>query len=225
MIFYTIVSGGWTCFGGYGLLPDMKKSGLGLVLGMLVGLGGGSSARADWEATMAMTIPEKAAMEGHIRMSKDKVRLDMSSPMPMSSIVHTDKGKAYTLMHPMKMIVETDIKQMNNQIPMCKATEIDACLTKQGFKKTGAAKVGKYDCDIYESKHEHKGKTLTVKLWRPKGLKEVPAVRVEATPQGEKTIVTELRDVEVKAQAASHFEVPKDYRNMGAMKIPGMEGV
>lgn len=182
-------------------------------------------ARADWEATMAMTIPEKAAMEGHIRMSKDKVRLDLTSPMAMSSIVHTDKGKAYTLMHPMKMIVETDIQQMNNQIPMCKASEIDACLAKQNYKKTGSAKLGKYDCDIYEAKVENKGKTMSIKLWRPKTLKEVPAVRVEATPQGEKTIVTELRNIETKAQAASNFEVPKDYRNMGNMKLPGMEGV
>jgi hypothetical protein len=180
------------------------------------------SAYADWEAKMEMSMPEKPKMEGRMRVSKDKVRLDMTSPMPMSSIVHTDKGKAYTLMHPMKMMMETDIRQADSQIPLCKASEIDSCLAKQGYKKVGSEKMGQYDCDVYAAKMSHKDKSMDIKLWRPKSLKEVPAVRVEAKPQGEGVIVTELKDIQVKTQAASHFEVPKDYRNMGNMKIPGV---
>ncbi len=185
---------------------------------------GSTLVRADWEAKMEMTLPEKPKMEGHMRMKKDRVRLDMTSPVPMSSIVHTDQGKAYTLMHPMKMMMETNIKQMESQIPMCKASEIDACLAKQGYKKVGSEKIGGHDCDVYAAKVEHKDKKVDIKLWRPKSMKEVPALRVEAKPEGEGegVILTELKDVQVKTQAASHFEVPKDYRSMGNMKIPGM---
>ena len=205
--------------------PGMTKQLLSCSLGMLLILVGAPGAKADWEATMVVNIPDKAAMEGHIRMGKDKVRLDITSPMAMSSIFHTDKGKAFTLMHAMKMLVETDVKQLDSQIPMCKTSEIDACLSKQGYKKTGTAKIGNYDCDVYEAKMDRKGKTMLVKLWRPKTLKEVPAIRVEATPQGESMISTHLKDISVGNQALSYFEVPKDYRNMGAMKLPGMEGI
>ena len=187
-------------------------------LGLLSTRGG---ARADWEGKMEITLPKQGKMEGMVHMKNDTLRVDMEKPLAISSIVNAAKGTAFSLVHAAKMIIETDIKGADQQIPACRASDVDACLARLGYKPVGEEMLGAYACKIYEAKMMRKGKPLTLRLWRPTAMKDVPALKIWAkSAEGE--VLTELKDVKEKSQSASYFELPKDYRNMGKMKLPGM---
>ena len=95
-----------------------------------------TAAFADWQADVATKFSNKEipAMNGRMKVKKDAVRIDMSEPMEISVIVDRKKKKAFTLMHPAKIVMDADLSQYDKQIPLCTATDPEACYPKIGLK-------------------------------------------------------------------------------------------
>ena len=172
-------------------------------------------AQADWEGKIASKIPPgnsgvPSNLNGTIRMKKDHLRLDLKSPMDMTFLADMSSKKAWTLIHGAKLLMATDISKFQAQAPMCTTDNIDECLAKKGFKKTGSETIDGHPCTIYDDKH--------TKLWRPNDLKEVPSLKTLVIQSPGKVIETYITEVKVGKQDATVFEVPADYHKMDGLQ-------
>ncbi len=185
---------------------------------VLTGLFFSFSAFSDWEGNFDVVATGPKSIQkvsGLMRMKKDKVRLDTTTPAVASTLVNLTTHKAWTLLTAQKMSMEVNLSQIEPYTPLCPAHEIESCLKKKNFKKVGSEKIENHMCSIYESEIQKNEKKITVKLWRPEDLKEVPALKsVVMDDSGSKT-ETLFSNVKMVAQADRYFTVPKDYRAMG----------
>lgn len=171
-------------------------------------------ARADWEGKMKWALPKgqgPTEINGTVRAKAPKMRIDIEmAGMPISLVLDSEKKKFVSLLHAQKMIKEMSFSEVEKHAPVClDPRDVEGCLKKQGFKKTGAEKMNGHPADIYSLTRNGGG---MVKVWRPTDLKEVPSVRTITTDRAGKTTEINILDIKTTAQAKSHFEVPSDYR-------------
>jgi hypothetical protein len=159
-------------------------------------------ARADWEADLKITGNEggkSSEITGYLRVRKALNRMDVKTPVDMSTIVDTKTGKAIILMHGQKLIMESDVKKLEQTALLCDASDVEKCLGKQGFKKGGTDTFDGHPCTIYEGERDHKGKKIKMKVWRPNDLKEVAFVKSVGTGEAMNFEMT-LRGVKTRSQ-------------------------
>jgi hypothetical protein len=136
-------------------------------------------------------------------------------------LVDWKTGKSMTLLDANKMVLEMDLRSAAQtaglSVPYCDAaTGIEKCLKEQGFVKVGAEEANGQACDIYESK----GPDGTLRIWRPKALGDLPAVRtVKVNASGKEEFRSDLLNVRAKAFDSKRFEIPAHYlkQDMTAM--------
>lgn len=174
---------------------------------------------ADWEGNFKTTItggknvPE---VSGVMRMKKELMRIDATTPATISTIVNLKSKKAWTLLHHQKMTMETNLSTVEAQTPVCGSVNIDECLKTKGFKKTGTETANGYPCTVYEADITGADKkTSHIKMWRPNSLKEVPSVKSVITSTGGNTAETNFSNIKTTPQADSLFAAPKNYQSMG----------
>lgn len=181
-------------------------------------------AHADWQADVATKFSKQdiPAMNGKMSVKKDSVRIDMSQPMEISVIVNRKQKKAFTLMHPAKIVMDADLSQYDQQIPLCSATAAESCYPKIGLKKTGIEKIDGKDCTIYEGNVKGRKKDgsedVAMKIWHPNGSMESPPLKSIATMKNGDTVESRFTDIVVKPLPDSTFSVPKGYQRAGAME-------
>ncbi len=174
--------------------------------------------QADWEGAFKVTstggknMPE---VTGLMRMKKDKVLLDAKKPTQAATLVNLKARKAWTLLHPQKMVMEINLSQIESYSPVCPANDIDACLKKKNFTITGTETANGHSCTVYETDTNRNGKKTHIKLWKPNDLSEVPMVKSIVTVKPEQTTETNIENIRTVAQADSYFTIPKDYHSMG----------
>ncbi|MBI3542289.1 MAG: DUF4412 domain-containing protein [Deltaproteobacteria bacterium] len=185
-------------------------------------------ARADWQGDIQMKAPRAGApeMSGKAFGKLGAMRMDMESPQgKMSAITDWKARKVWMLMHARKMVMEHGMDRAGVDLPHCTSDDIDTCLTREGFKKTGSETVNGHPCAIYEADRETEGRKSHHKLWRPTDLKEVPFVRAaHSGGNGETGQVDLLNAKVVAALDASLFTPPADYKPMSmptGMGAPG----
>jgi hypothetical protein len=180
-----------------------------------------ASAHADWQADLKIQT-EQRQMTGQARGRQGAMRMDMDTPQgKVSMITDWTKKKIWSLMHGQKIVMELNPSQAQVDIPKCAGgNDIDACLTAEGFKKTGSETVNGHACAVYQKDK--------VKLWRPTATKEVPFVRSSTSEGGKVTAQVDFINAKAAPQDASQFSPPKDYASMGGlpdmmsgMKQPG----
>ena len=176
---------------------------------------------SDWQGNFTVKVTgERKVPEasGIMHMKKDKLRMDTKTPAEVSTIVHLNAKKAWSLLHTQKMMMEVDLATIESQAPICAAADVDACLKKRGFKKIGAEEMNGHSCTVYEGAVFSKAKEdkkVHVKLWRPNDLKEVPAVRTVTSEASNTTVDTNFTEIETITQSDSLFMVPQGYHSMG----------
>lgn len=181
-------------------------------------------ALADWQADVATKFSNKEipSMNGKMSVKKDSVRIDMSQPMEISVIVNRQQKKAFTLMHPAKIVMDADLSQYDKQIPLCSATDAESCYPKIGLKKVGSEKIDGKDCAIYEGNVKGRKKDgsedVAMKIWHPNGKGETPPLKSIATMKNGDTVESRFTNVVVKSIPESTFTVPKGYQRAGAME-------
>lgn len=181
-------------------------------------------AHADWQADVATKFSNRdiPAMNGKMKVKKDSVRIDMSQPMEISVIVNRKQKKAFTLMHPAKIVMDADLSQYDQQIPLCSATAAESCYPKIGLKKTGTEKIDGKDCAIYEGNVKGRKKDgsedVAMKIWHPNGSTESPPLKSIATMKNGDTVESRFTNIVVKSLPDSTFSVPKGYQRAGAME-------
>ena len=169
-------------------------------------------ALADWEGVVKVTVSKNKSepsreISGTVRMKNEMIRLDTQYPIAMSAIINTKTNQSWSLIHLMKIFMEGDLSKLQGQTPVCGTLDIDECLKKQKFKKTGSEKVLGQKCTVYENEGETK-----VRLWRPNDLKEVASVKMITTESSGQTIETVISEIKQNVQSESHFKVPDNYR-------------
>ena len=181
------------------------------------------TARADWQGKLHITVVKgkdgkPTQIEGVMRMKKEFTRLDVSSPMDVSTIIDKKNQKTFALLHAQKMVMETDMKKSQIQAPICSTTGIEKCLEDQGFKKVGNEQFDGHPCALYEGDMKQKDKSFHIKLWRPEDLKEVPWIKSTGSDGNGTDVETHISDVQVVNQADSYFKVPAEYKSMGNLQ-------
>jgi hypothetical protein len=184
-----------------------------------------SPALADWEADLKLK-PRAGTMgpgparelQGKAHGRQSQLRMDLESPQgPMSMLINWEKHQLTLLLHSQKLAMQRDTGQ-DSDIPSCGTKDIEACLTSQGFKKSGSETVNGHPCTVYEKNAASAKGTVNTKIWRPTDLKEVPFVRSQSSDASGVTNLINLTNVKVGAQPDSLFVAPADYR---AMQAPG----
>ncbi len=190
-----------------------------------------SFASADWQGKVVTLIPQSDGSQreipGTIKMKGHKTRVDLTSPMQLSVVVDLKSKKSFALMHSQKLKMDGDLSQVQQQLPICSVSDIEGCLKKQGFKKTGEETLDMHPCTVYEGEVSHKNKKSKVKLWRPNDLKEVPSIKTVVQGEGGKDTVTTVTDIKSGPLNESEFTAPKDYRSLGNIQqlMKGIPGV
>lgn len=178
------------------------------------------SAQADWSARFEVTTqiprantqPQSTKVSGSVQAKEFRQRIELGGASPMVGIIDLKAGKAWSLMPASKLAVETSLSGLRSQIPQCDTRDVDQCLQRLGFKRTGREAISGEPCDIFETSQTWMGKRTTTRLWRPTRLGEVPALRtISTSPDGAST---ELRLSEVKIGFVpnARFEIPEGYR-------------
>lgn len=182
-----------------------------------------SPALADWGADLqfkpragAMGPGQARELQGKAYGRQSQMRMDLDSPRgPMSMLVNWEKHQTTLLLHSQKLAMQRDTGQ-DSDIPSCGTKDIDACLTSQGFKKSGSETINGHPCSVYEKDVASANGTLHTKVWRPTDLKEVPFVRSQSSDASGVTNLLNLTNVKVGPQPDSLFVAPTDYRTMQA---------
>jgi hypothetical protein len=192
-------------------------------------------ARADWEADLKISTGSgdgaRHGATGKMYMKGSRLRMDSEAEDTgkLSMIFDHEKKKMTTLQHAGKAAIEMDLGQLGalggqkekdliaNCNPKLGAT---VCLKQLDFKRAGSEKVNGFDCEIYEKKEEGDGGAQLTRLWHPKGMEEVPSVRVIRKDSAGKLVQQiDLLNLKAKAIPETVFAIPSDYqkRNMSAM--------
>ncbi|MBI3535244.1 MAG: DUF4412 domain-containing protein [Deltaproteobacteria bacterium] len=117
---------------------------------------------ADWDGSFEVIYTGKQSIPkvvGQMRMKKNQIRIDSTAPAQVSTLVNLKLKKAWTLLHAQKMLMETNVSNVEAYTQFCETSEIEACLKKRGFKKLGSESIQGHKCDIYESETKTDGKT------------------------------------------------------------------
>lgn len=191
-----------------------------------------SSAFADWQADVVTTFSRKdvPTMQGKMSVKNELIRIDMSTPMEMSVIVQKKKNKAYTLMHPAKVVMDADLKQYEKQIPACSTGAPESCYGKLGLKKTGSETVDGKSCVVYEGTVKGRAKDgsedVAMKIWHPTAAQDGPPAKFTVKTKDGETIESKYTNVKTGPLAASLFDVPKGYQRAGNMEdlLKGFKG-
>lgn len=194
----------------------LQRTLLGIFLALILPIW---AAHADWEGVIRvkMTGSSPSEVNGTMRMKKNQIRVDTKTPMDISTLIDLKKHKVWTLVNAPRLVMDADFSKIEGKAPLCGADNIDSCLAKQGFKKTGSETLDGHECTIYEGSVSSGSQKTEVKLWRPNDLKEVPSIKSVAKEKSGNTIETFVTQIHVKPQDDSYFALPKDYRSMGNM--------
>ncbi len=188
----------------------------GFVIG--VALSFSPQAHADWQANFTMTITKggesKVESTGVMHAKKTRIRMDLSTPHALSTIIDITTKKVWNIMPAQKMVMVMDVSHAQIKSPTCGTQNIDGCLKNLGFKKTGSETVDGHRCIVYSGSAGARGKEVPVKIWRPTDLKEVMMVKQEIQQGPGQTIETHLTNIKSVPQPASYFTVPAGYRTM-----------
>lgn len=207
-------------------MPNLRRALSGLVVASLLIA---SPALADWEADLqfkpragSMGPGPARELQGKAHGRQSQLRMDVESPRgPMSMLVNWEKHQLTLLVHSQKLAMQHDTGQ-DSDIPSCGTKDIEACLTSQGFKKSGSETVNGHPCAVYEKDVTSAKGTVHTKIWRPTDLKEVPFVRSQSSDASGVTNLINLTNVKVGPQPDSLFVAPTDYRTMQA-PVPGAQ--
>jgi hypothetical protein len=182
-------------------------------------------AQADWQAQVKTEVTGKqqiAPIDGTMRVGKDGVRIDVSTPADLSMIVQTKKKKAFNLIHAAKIVMESDLTQYENNIPACSTSDPEACYKKLGLKKTGTEMIDGKKCEVIEGEI----KESKTKIWHPVGQKEGPPLRSVVFLKEGGRVESNFSNVQIKSIPGSVFTVPAEYKAAGKIEdlmknIPG----
>lgn len=166
--------------------------------------------RADWEGQFKVKITGKKSMPestGVVRMKKDRIRLDAKTPADVTTLINLKTNQAWTLLNLQKIMMEVNLKTIAGHLPLCGTKNIEECLKKQGFRKTGTETLQGHPCSLYETKN--------IKLWRPDQLKEVPALKTIVSSESG-TTETEFSNIKMSPQADPLFVAPKNFQSVGS---------
>ena len=183
------------------------------------------AAHAGWEGELRNSgkgIPRE--MQGRrveIQGHRMRMETEVNGMGRSVFIVDWKTGKSMTVLDANKMVLEMDLRSAAQtaglSVPYCDATlGVEKCLKEQGFVKVGSEDVNGQACDIYENK----GSDGTLKIWRPKNLGDLPAVRtVKLSASGKEEFRSDLLNVQPKNYDSKRFEVPSSYlkQDMTAM--------
>ncbi len=178
-------------------------------------------AHADWEGKFTVWIKNAdgstaSQKAGQIKMRDEKARIDLKDPQEISAVIDTRTRKALNIIHKMKMAAEVDLGYFEVDAPLCGAKDVDGCLKRHGFKKTGEATEFGEPCAVYECKFKSRGRKKSMKIWRPLKQKEVPALRALITGEaGGKSIETVVTEIKHADQDEGLFKAPVGYRDFG----------
>jgi hypothetical protein len=175
-------------------------------------------AGAGWEGEVK-TVGKSIPAPGHtsrFEVEGSRMRLETTLPGMGPSLLLVDwkSGKAATILHANRMILEMDLKAAGAaagvQAPYCDPSSgVDRCLKEQGFALKGTESVNGYGCDIYEKKSPE---GVLTRIWRPKSVSDLSAVRVQVLAKdGQESMRSDYVNVKKKDFPASHFELPKGY--------------
>ncbi len=178
------------------------------------------TARADWQGDLHIKTPPHGPngkvldMAGKIFGKAAAMRMDLDGPIGKLSIISDWKQhKVWNLMHAQKIAMETNMDRVGVEIPSCTNSNIETCLTTEGFKKTGTEAVNGHPCAIYEKDRSMGTTTNHIKLWHPTDLKEVPLLRsVSLDAHGGSAQVDFTNVKVVSSLSAALFSPPQDYR-------------
>jgi hypothetical protein len=204
----------------------MNKIHLALLISVFCSSTVSPMAIADWKAKMAIRSSDgKLNLSADAFAQADLQRFDLvSMGQKVSTLVNVKQYQATLLMHAAKMAMSTT-PDPNTSGVLCSTKDIDGCLRKQGLKPKGEEKVGEYLCTVYEGTVKPRGsreKATGVKVWRPKDLKEVAAVKTEFKPAGSAAITIELSEIQEGPLDKSLFAVPADYKKMDGLDIQSL---
>ena len=172
-------------------------------------------AHADWQGEMQIKMdknPTKMAGKAYGKDGALRVDMDVEQGGKVSMISDYPHHKVYTLMHAQKMYATGDMNGMGAKMPSCSTKDIEGCLEKNGYKKTGSDSANGHPCDVYEKDDKISGVKNHQKLWRPTDLKEVPFVRTESKSASDTLSTFDILNVKiVSALSSSLFSPPADY--------------
>jgi len=159
-----------------------------------------------------------APVKGVFKVHGQVMRYDTEiQGQKMGTLIDMKAQKVTILMTAQKMAMDTSFDPAQHG-PACATDDWTACLTKQGFKRTGQETVNGHPCELYEGSHVIKGKKYLQKLWRPTDLKEAPMMRsVTQTDEGE-VMRMEITDLKTVQFSAADFQVPAGYQKLGNME-------
>jgi len=190
------------------------------------------AAHADWQADVNTTFSRKdvPTMNGKMSVKNELIRIDLSEPMEMSVIVQKKKKKAYTLMHPAKVVMDADLKQYEKQIPACSTTAPETCYGKLGLKKAGTEKIDGVECNVYagtvKGNRKDGSEDVEMKIWQPTAAKNGPPAQLFVKTKDGETIESKYSNVKRGPLADSLFVVPKNYQKAGNVEdlLKGFKG-
>lgn len=184
-----------------------------LILAMLISF----PALADWEGTLHFTHdpprPGAAKQDGVMHSKKGKVRVEQETPMGHAIMIFDFKAKKGRLLLPeRKSYVEMseEMSMAGAMPPACDSGKAEACLTAEGYKKTGSDTIDGRKTTVWEQEKESRMGHMKQKLWVVDGSKEFMFLR--STTQSERgSTRVDVTDFKEKPQADSLFETPSDY--------------
>ncbi len=168
---------------------------------------------------------------GKMSFKRDQVRIDMNQPLEISIIIHQKKKKAFTLMHPAKLVMDANLSQYDKQIPLCSAKNAESCYLKIGLKKSGIEKIDGKVCTIYEGNvrgdKKDGSKDVIMKVWHPNDSAESPPLKSIAIMKNGDSVESRFTNIVLKSIPDSFFAIPKGYQHAGPMEnlIQSFKGV
>lgn len=190
--------------------------------------------------------PQPTDMTMTLKYKEGKMRVDMTKPVNMSSIVDAKSGDTITMLHDQKMVTEIPGTLVKSLKDKAKA-QMPASTEKQDFKPTGKTEtINGFACEEYSSTTPTLG---TINIWTtkdiPEGeniLKEMSSISGDTDPVKDvlkdsdvpgfpiKTILDspQFGKVTVTVVGLSQtplpveeFAVPADYQKIQMPKLPG----
>ncbi|MEO5356752.1 MAG: DUF4412 domain-containing protein [Nitrospirae bacterium YQR-1] len=174
-----------------------------LVSFVLVLLFSAVSHALDFSADMIYTA-KGTKTEGKMFFTKDKIRMDMSTPEKVSTITREDKKVVWSILHKQKMYMETPI-QHSTQKPMVDE-KVDGELSR---KEVGKETIDGHSCTKYMVTYKSGGKEQQIYQWMASDI--IFPVKTSAV---DGSWSQEYKNIKTGSQPADIFEVPAGFNKM-----------
>ncbi len=192
-------------------------------------------ARADWTGTMKMhTEPAEGPgdQQGKISGKAGKLRMEMEQGKmgKMAMVIDLKEQKMTMIMAARHSFMTMDMTQPmmgGHSAPIhvrCETLDVADCLTKQGFKKSGAETVNGTKSDKWEAdRDEPQSGKVHETLWIPQGVKGFAMVK-QVSKSASRTTTLDVLDFKETSLDDALFAAPADFTDMSKGFGPMMGG-